>query len=61
MGIFVIFGVMSKVLKDLLFLDMNETFKASFFISHISLASPNDILAKCIKAGGVITNRVLML
>lgn len=39
MYIFIIVGGISKVLKDLLFLKTNQTFKTSFFVNDISLTS----------------------
>jgi hypothetical protein len=43
MGVFIIVGVISKNLKDLLFYDLSEAFNAGFFINDISLASLKEI------------------
>jgi hypothetical protein len=42
-GNFLIVGFISKVLKGLLFLKLNENFNTSFFIDNISLTSLKEI------------------
>lgn len=37
MSIFIIIGVMSRILKDLLFLDLNKVFNLGLSIDNISL------------------------
>jgi hypothetical protein len=43
MGVFIIVGVISKNLKDLLFYNLSKAFNTGFFINNINLTSLKEI------------------
>ncbi len=61
MGNCVIVVFISEVLKDLLFLKLDEILNTSFFINNISLIYPNDIRNELMKTATKVGNSVIML